>query len=247
VLGVDGVYMVSVDPDIVWGSLQDATKAGLIMMAGATGTDKGLVHEVSLHGDVEGEMVAAQVVDMTDGDAQIALFTGNEFKTCVNRVTGIKRVLEKCPTCKIVVEIDIPVTSIGQELVSRVESTLQANPDVNVVIAPYDGAANDMVQAIQQAGLQDKVWVASFNGNARNLDFIRNDEVQAVDIGEALAWEGWAGVDNFLRIFNGMGPVDDDGVPARIMVKGNLPPPGHAWEGDCDFRAKYKKIWGLTD
>jgi ribose transport system substrate-binding protein len=246
-LKADGVYIVSIDPKLVSGTLKRLKDADIPVIAAATGTgptSDGIVHEVDLHGAREGELLAAQVVDETDGKAKVALFTGNEFQTVVQRIEGTKRVFKDCPDCEIVEETDIPVTSIGTSLVSRVKSTLQANPEINVVYAPYDAAANDMVQAIQQAGLSDKVWVASFNGNVQNLDYIRKGQVQRVDIGEALEWVGWAAADNFARVFAGDEPTKDDGVPAKILVKDNLPAAGKAWTGDFDFRAKYRELWG---
>lgn len=247
-LKADGVYIVSIDPKIVSGTLKRVRAAGIPVVAAATGgpepSEDGINHEVSLHGDIEGELLAAQIVDETDGKAKVAMFTGNEFQTVVQRVQGTKRIFEQCPDCEIVEEIDIPVTAIGTTLVSRVKSVLQANPQIDVIWAPYDGAATDMVQAVQQAGLADKVWIGSFNGNLQNLEFIRNGEVQRVAIGEALEWVGWAAADNFLRIFAGEDPVEDDGVPAKILVKENLPEAGQAWTGDFDFRAKYREFWG---
>lgn len=247
-LKADGVYIVSIDPKIVAGTLKRVRAAGIPVVAAATGgpgpSEDGINHEVSLHGEKEGELLAAQIVDETDGKAKVAMFTGNEFQTVVQRVAGTKRIFEKCPDCEIVEEIDIPVTAIGTTLVSRVKSTLQANPQIDVVWAPYDAAASDMVQAVQQAGLGDKVWIGSFNGNLQNLEFVRSGQVQRVAIGEALEWVGWAAADNFIRIFAGKEPVEDDGVPAKILVKENLPQAGQAWTGDFDFRAKYRELWG---
>ncbi|RKT31464.1 monosaccharide ABC transporter substrate-binding protein (CUT2 family) [Microbacterium sp. AG1240] len=240
----DAVFLVSIDPDIVSGALERARAAGIFVVASATDNTTGLDHEVSLHGDAEGQMLASQIVVSTGGDAKIAMFTGNEFKTVVKRVEGSKEIFSQCSGCEIVAEQDISQTAGGADLVSLVQSTLQANPDVNVLWAPYDAAATDMVQAVQQSGRSD-VIVASFNGNLQNLDFIRSGTVQKIVVGEALEWVGWAGADAVLRLSQGAAMVDDDGVPARILVADNLPAEGTAWTGDFDFRAKYSEMWGV--
>jgi len=240
----DAIFLVSIDPDIVAGSLKRAHDAGIFVVASATDNTTGLDHEVSLHGDTEGELLAAQIVEQTGGEANIAMFTGNEFKTVVKRVEGSKKIFEDCSGCKVSVEHDISQTAGGADLVSLVQSTLQANPDVNVVWAPYDAAATDMVQAVQQSG-RDDVIVASFNGNLQNLDFIRSDAPQKIVIGEALEWVGWAGADAVLRLNQDVAMVDDDGVPSRILIKDNLPAEGEAWAGDFDFRSEYSKMWGV--
>lgn len=239
----DAVFMVSIDPEIVSGALERAEAAGVDVVAAATDSLEGLDHEVSLHGDEEGRRLAAQIAVETGGDATIAMFTANEFKTVVKRVEGSKEVFEQCDGCEIAEERDISVTAGGSQLVSLVQSTLQANPDVNVLWAPYDAAATDMVQAVRQAG-RDDVFVASFNGNLQNLDLIRARDVQRIVIGEALEWDGWAGADAVLRLHLGAPMVEDDGVPSRILVKDNLPEEGTAWEGDFDFRSEYLEMWG---
>lgn len=241
----DAVFLVSIDPDIVSGSIQRARDAGIKVIASATDNTTGLDHEVNLHGEKEGEMLAAQIVVETGGNAKIAMFTGNEFKTVVKRVEGSKSVFDECSGCEIVSEQDISQTAGGSDLVSLVQSTLQANPDINVVWAPYDAAATDMVQAVMQSG-RDDVIVASFNGNLQNLDFIRSGTIQRVVIGEALEWVGWAGADAVLRLAQDAPMVEDDGVPARILTADNLPDEGTAWEGDFDFRSQYKSMWGLS-
>jgi ribose transport system substrate-binding protein len=247
-LHVDGVYEVSIDPHIIAGSIAAAKAARIPVIAGATGTGAvgGLVHEVSLYGEQEGVLLGVAIVARTNGQAHVAIFNDSEFGTVVQRVQGTQQVLAKCPTCKVVVNQDIPVTSLGQPLIARVRSVLQAHPDINVIWAPYDAAASDMVTAVHEAGMAGKVWVGSFNGLPQNLDFIRNGNVQEVDIGEALTWEGWAGVDAFIRLFTGHNPDVNDGVPHQILVKENLPPAGTTnWNSDFDFKTKYKQLWGL--
>jgi ribose transport system substrate-binding protein len=250
-LHASGVFEVSIDPHIISGSVKAANQAGIKVIAGATGTGAidGIAHEVSLYGYQEGVLMGDAMVSLTRGKLRVAIFNDSEFQTVSQRVAGTMSVLKKCPTCKVVVNQDIPVTSLGQPLQSRVQSVLQAHPDINVIWAPYDGAATDMITAVKQAGASSKVWLGSFNGLPQNINFIRTGNVQRVDIGEALTWEGWAGVDNFLRIFAGKKPVASDGVPHQILVKSSLPAPGAAtqnWNSSFNFKKKYLQLWGLS-
>jgi ribose transport system substrate-binding protein len=250
-LGVNGIFLVSVDPKTVSGSLAEARKQGIeVIDSGAGGPQSrpsptGLSHEVSLHGPEEGEMVANFLIADSGGKANIALINDSEFATVVERVEATKKVLAACGECKISQEIDVPVTSVGTTLGSRVKSLLQANPDVEYVWAPYDAAANDIVQAVVEIGKQSEIGVTSFNGNSQNLEYIREGQAQVADVGEALEWAGWAGADDFNRIFNGQKPPKNDGVPAKLFIKSNLPAPGEAFEGDFDFRKKYQELWGV--
>jgi ribose transport system substrate-binding protein len=250
-LGVDGIFLVSVDPKTVSGTLAEARKAGIeVIDAGAGGPQSkpsptGLSHEVSLHGPLEGEMIGWFLIAHSGGKANIALVNDSEFATIVERVATTKEVLEKCPECTISQEIDIPVTAVGSTLGARIKSLLQANPDVEYVWSPYDSASNDIVQAIVEEGKQESIGVTGFNGNAQNLEYIREGSAQVADVGEALNWGGWAGVDDFNRIFNGEEPPKDDGVPAKLFTADNLPEPGEQFEGEYDYQGKYEELWGI--
>jgi ribose transport system substrate-binding protein len=68
------------------------------------------------------------------------------------------------------------VGSVGQMVVGY----LQTHPNVDWVYASYPAAAV-MVNAIVQAGLQDKVKLVSIVGSAQNIEFIRQGRVQVAD------------------------------------------------------------------
>jgi ribose transport system substrate-binding protein len=250
-LGVDGIFLVSVDPKTVSGTLAEARKAGIeVIDSGAGGPQSkpsptGLSHEVSLHGTLEGEMMGWFLIAHSGGKANIALINDSEFATVVERVEATKEILAKCPECDISQEMDIPVTAVGSTLGARIKSLLQANPDVEYVYSPYDSASNDIVQAIVEEGKQESVHVTGFNGNEQNLEYIREGSAQIADVAEALNWAGWAGVDDFNRIFNGEEPPKDDGVPAKLFTEDNLPEPGQQFEGEYDYQSKYKELWGV--
>jgi ribose transport system substrate-binding protein len=250
-LGVDGIFLVSVDPKTISGTLAEARKKGIeVIDSGAGGPQSkpsptGLSHEVSLHGPLEGEMVAWFIIAHSGGKANVGLINDSEFATVVERVETTKQILEKCPECTISEEIDIPVTSVGSTLSARVKALLQANPEIDYVWSPYDSATNEIVTSIVEEGKTEAIAVTGFNGNAQNLEYIREGQAQVADVGEALNWGGWAGVDDFNRIFNGEEPPEDDGVPAKLFTENNLPEPGEQFEGEYDYQKKYEELWGV--
>jgi ribose transport system substrate-binding protein len=190
-------------------------------------------------------MIAWFLIAHSGGKANVALINDSEFATVVERVETTQQILSKCPECTISQEIDIPVTAVGSTLGARVKSLLQANPDIEYVWSPYDSATNDIVQSVVEEGKQEQIGVTGFNGNAQNLEYIREGQAQIADVGEALNWAGWAGVDDFNRIFNGEEPPEDDGVPAKLFTESNLPEPGEQFEGEYDYQKKYKELWGV--
>ncbi|HEY5333538.1 MAG TPA: sugar ABC transporter substrate-binding protein [Solirubrobacterales bacterium] len=251
-LHADGIFLVSVDPKSVSGPLAEARKAGIAVVASGTGgpqskpSPTGLNHEVSLHGTEQGEILGNYIVANSQGKANVAIFDTSESATVEERVEGTKKILEACSGCTISEETNAPVTSLGTELTSRAKALVQANPDIEYIWAGFDGAATNVVEAVTEAGLAEKVAVVSFNGDAQNLEFIRKGQAQTADVGEGCEWAGWAGVDAMNRVFSNETPPADDGVPSKLLTAENLPPQGEKFEGEYDFRKKYEELWKVN-
>jgi ribose transport system substrate-binding protein len=60
-----------------------------------------------------------------------------------------------------------------------------------------------------------------------------------------MAWGAWAAMDNMNRVLAGQEAVEQN-VPIRLITAENIDSiaPGGPWDGDVDFRAAYKTIWG---
>ena len=58
-------------------------------------------------------------------------------------------------------------------------------------------------------------------------------------------WVGWAAVDALNSIFHGEKPRDSGAGLKLIDREHNLPPAGKGYEPATDFRAAYKKAWGV--
>jgi ribose transport system substrate-binding protein len=251
-LHADGIFLVSVDPKSVSGPLAEARKAGIAVIASGTGgpqsqpSPTGLNHEVSLHGPEQGEVLGNYIVSDSGGKANVGIFTTSESATVQERVEGTKKVLDGCTECNVVEETNAPVTSLGTELTSRAKALVQAHPEIEYIWVGFDAAATNVVEAVTEAGLADKVKVVAFNGNAQNLEFIRNGQSESADVGEGCEWAGWAGVDDMNRVFNESEIPADDGVPSKLLTKENLPPKGQTFEGEFDFREKYEELWKVN-
>lgn len=251
-LHVAGIYLVSVEPKTVSGPLAEARKDGIVVIdSGAGGPDSkpsptGLNHEVSLHGPEQGEMIGNFIIADANGQANVAIVNTAEAATVVERVNATKKVLDGCSGCKVVTEVNAPITSLGTELTARVKGMLQAHPEINYVWAGFDSAAANIVQAAMELGLQEKVAVVSFNGDAQNLEYIRKGQALRADIGEGAEWAGWAAADDFNRFFNHVAAPANDGVPSKLLTKENLPSKGHTFEGEYDFRKKYEQLWKVN-
>jgi ribose transport system substrate-binding protein len=196
-----------------------------------------------------GKILANWSIANTDGKANILLIVSNEVPPTIPLVKGIKDVLaENCPNCKIVQEINVGVTEWATKIQPSVQSALQANPDINVVIPIYDSMSQFVVPALRLTGQAGKVKVATFNGTPFVLDFI-SDGVVDMNIGESLDWIAYATVDGHLRDACGMKSPTALNVPFYIFDKNNIAEAGKPAQFDTGYGDAYvtgfRKLWGL--
>lgn len=196
-----------------------------------------------------GRILADWSTVATDGNANIALVVSNEVPPTIPLVANFKEQLAaNCPNCKIVQEINVGVTEWGTKIQPAVQTAVQANPDINVVIPIYDSMSQFVVPALRLAGKTGQVKVATFNGTPFVLDYIQSGEVD-MDIGESLDWIAYATVDGHLRDACGLPTPTALNVPFYIFDKNNAAEAGTPAQFDTGYGDAYKsgfrKLWGL--
>jgi ribose transport system substrate-binding protein len=196
-----------------------------------------------------GKILADWATAATDGKANIAIVVSNEVPPTIPLVANFKSELAAvCPQCKIVQEINVGVTEWGTKIQSAVQSAVQANPDINVVIPIYDSMSQFVVPALRLAGKTGAVKVATFNGTPFVLDFIQQGTAD-MDIGESLDWIAYATVDGHLRDACGIPSPTALNVPFYIFDKSNVKEAGTPAKFDTGYGDAYKagfaKTWML--
>ena len=82
-------------------------------------------------------------------------------------------------------------------------------------------------------------------GFAEELALIHEGKVTAVNVISS-EWNGWAAVDTLNSVFLKQ-PSADSGIGWTLVDKDHgLPPAGEEFEVPIDFRAAYRKAWGVS-
>lgn len=243
-----------IDPGTIQPQLQAAKDAGVKVMTSHfydPSFEQNPVVSSSLtigFGEI-GTILADWSTVSLEGKANIALVVSNEVPPTIPLVANFKKQLEaNCPDCKIVQEINVGVTEWGTKIQPAVQSAVQANPEINVVIPIYDSMAAFVVPALRLTGKTGQVKVATFNGTPFVLDFIQQGAVD-MDIGESLDWIAYATVDGHLRDACGLKSPTALNVPFYIFDKNNATEAGTPAQFDTGYGDAYKsgfrKLWGL--
>lgn len=250
-LGADGILIVAIADELAGPAIAAARNAGIPVISYGTENEPredGVTWEEQIYWDQGGVAMGEWLIHHTEGDGKFAIVNGPEFPSVTKFITGARdTIAEKCSECEILAETDIAVADLGTTVGPRVVALLQANPEIEIVVAPYDPAANAMMSAVRQAGLGERVRFVASNADPPNLQIIREGGLQIASMGNAFEWGGWGVMDNFNRLFQGEDPVDQ-GVPWRLFTIDNaeqIPDEGY-WDGDdFDYRGEYRRLWGL--
>jgi ribose transport system substrate-binding protein len=254
--GANLILTTALDPNFIQLGLSKAKEAGVPVVSSSAGTDTpnpvitptgdGLkyVTDVGTDFPAVGRGVGDFTVKESGGKANVVVFEDDEYPSAVSSLKGFVDVIKKCPGCKVSDIVKMTASQIGS--VGQIAvGYLQTHPDVDWVYAPYDPAAAVMVNAIVQAGLQDRVKLVSIVGSAQDIDFIRQGRVQVADGAFDNFYMGWAQVDQAIRVLNKQPLIEpnDEGTPYAIITKDNLPPPGGEFTAKVDYRSKFLSLW----
>jgi ribose transport system substrate-binding protein len=144
--------------------------------------------------------------------------------------------------------VNVPIAEWESGIKPAVKSAIAADPNLTYVICIYDSMSPFVAPAIAEAKAEGKVKVIGFNGSPLALDLIRAGKME-MDLGESLAWAGYAIADAEMRIIGGKGAVKSMNIPFRVFTKENaadagVPATFDKGYGDT-FKSEYAKLWRL--
>ncbi|WP_294570070.1 sugar ABC transporter substrate-binding protein [uncultured Arthrobacter sp.] len=240
----DGIVLLAINPQLVQGALDKAKTADIPVISTFIPklpgpTVDGYVSTDHVEG---GKILADWIIEDSGGDASVLMLNEKAFPELVQRNEAlVKELKDQCPNCEVADTVQLSIGTMGQELAPAVTSALQRNPNITHVVAPFDSSGILAGQGIRQAGKTGQVKLVSAEGDPNGIRAVQSGE-QAVDLATVPPWGGWAASDLLARQFAGE-PVDSEVLPQRLFDESNVPS-GEGWDGDVDYEAEFKKLWG---
>ena len=194
-----------------------------------------------------GAAKADWVITKTQGRAKVISFKQDELLVVKYIREGFEQELAKCKTCEIVKTVDFTLTDLGPKLQQKAQSALLQHPEANAIHVPYDSAMLLGVNAaVLESGRNDQIEVIAGEGFPSNLQLMRDNKGQDAANAFPAPWTGYAAIDSLNSLFHGQKP-QDSGIGYKLIDREHgLPPPGTGYEPSQDYKAAYKKAWGLT-
>jgi ribose transport system substrate-binding protein len=190
----------------------------------------------------QGKLMAQWIEVDSHGQGKVLIVEDREFPELRLRVESLQKTMEGCGNCKVVATTDTTIATMAQRVPGAVAGELSRNPSINYIVSQFDTNAFFATEGVRQAGKTGAVKVAGYEGDPQALDLIRTG-VQAMSIADPNEWTGWQAVDELNRAFSNV-PAENTLVPFRLIDKENVPAT-KGWTGDLDFRAEYRRLWGL--
>lgn len=255
--GADVIALIAITPSAVQSGLQAAKNAGALIVSGSSGlsspnaTIEPQPGEVWPEFDVSpdykklGEHLAQWVIADSKGEANIAVYGDKEFDSINAQESGIVPALQACGGCTVSEVMYFTATQIASSLGPQTVNYVRTNPDVDYIYSAFDPPAAAQVTALQTAGLGNQVKIVSVLGNAQNLQFIRDGQVQAADAAYDNTYMGFAIVDQSIRLLNNQPLIEPlgEGLPFRVLDETNLPDGDTSWTAPYEYESKFIALW----
>jgi ribose transport system substrate-binding protein len=253
--GADGILLQGINPALVSGPLQQATKQKIAIVDSLNGgPDQPLTGGVQAHVTVDyrlgGALMADYAATSTGCKGQAIFFTSSIYNIYKDMVAGFKDELAHvCPDCQLADVVNVAPTDLATKLGGLTSTAAARHPDAKAFVAAYDGQVQFMEQALQERGGAG-LAIISHDGVTSNLKQIQSGAgLQTMDVSnppnEAM---GWAEVDQLGRLLTKMQPVQD-ALPQQVFVKDNIKgdPEDVAalFPGYADYQSKWKQLWGV--
>jgi ribose transport system substrate-binding protein len=194
-----------------------------------------------------GAAKADWVISKTKGKAKVISFKEDELLVVKYIREGFEQELAKCKSCEIVKTVDFTLADLGPKLQQKAQSALLQHPEANAIHVPYDSAMLlGISAALLQSGRNDQIDVVAGEGFPTNLELIRSNKGEDAANAFPAKWTGYAAVDAMNSLFNGQKPQDSGIGYKMIDREHNLPPAGQGYEPAVDYKAAYRKAWGVA-
>lgn len=181
--GVNAVTVLALDPAAMAPLVDAAHEGGAVWVsyaAGMEGTDGAVLFDDEQGARIVGEEAARWINEELGGTAKVVLLGDDTIETPRLRLDGALSVIEEqAPGAEIVARQD---GLLAPEALTAMQSLLQADPEINVVICAADDCALGVSQAYANSGLDtSKVFVAGWDGSKAAMEkVLEGDVIRAV-------------------------------------------------------------------
>ena len=207
------VNIASANPQMT-GVIDRAAEEGIPFVSTFSGLVPGITADIGSNNVADGVIAATEMLGRLEGRGHVVKLNWNVLPALRERDHGFRAVLADYPDIE-VTEIEVKVPGQVDDAYNQMTNLLLSNPDVDAVWTGWDELMPPVVRAIEQAGLEDEIFVVSMDGNEEGIDLVRQGGPAALTVAYDVERMGSTAIDVVARALEG-------DVPASKVV--NLKP-----------------------
>lgn len=155
------------------GVIEEADEAGIPFVSIYGGFVPGVDAEIGTNEFVNSSLITQEMVIRLGGEGRILKLNWTVLQALRDRDAAAKAVLGENPGIDIAREIEVKVPGQVEDAYAQVTNALQSEKNINAIWIGWDELAPPVVRAVEEAGLEDEIFVVGFDGNPFAWDLIR--------------------------------------------------------------------------
>jgi ribose transport system substrate-binding protein len=256
VQGYDGIYGIVIDQASIASALADACEAGIPVVTSISGNTPGacpnaVFASVDAPDFKVGQDLAAWVIADANGEpVKTAAIYLQLAGVNLFRAQGYVAQINACEWCELVGGPQSYTIQTINDLPNRVQSLIQANPDIKYIFMDVGPWVQYVVQGLQAAGeIADDVTIVSTDCVPDQIArMTAREPYREICHGYASVQAGWGAVDELNRAFQDL-PPGGDKVAIQLFTSDTIDQvqdPNIGYDADgLDYRSLYLDSWGV--
>jgi len=171
--GYDAIVNNSSPNQQMTGVIQKAHSMGKKFISIYGGAGSGVDVEVGTNEFVNSSAVTQYMVDRLGGKGNVLKLNWTVLQALRDRDHAFHAVLEDQKGIHIAKEIEVKVPGQVDDALNQTTNYLRGNKDIQAIWIGWDELSTPVVRALQQVGMDNKVFVVGFDGNPFAWDLIR--------------------------------------------------------------------------
>lgn len=226
--GVDAIIIQEGDIKMSAPALQEAKRQGILIASMDSGTANFVDVVVESNNWILGALAACELMQRIDGQGKVIEIYNDLGQMIRMRKKELHAVVSEYPGVEISGGFVYAWPDFFPDVKAKMESVLQAQPDIKGVFATFDGAGVAAAQAIREAGLEDQITVVGIDGDPQAYEEMRkpNSPFKAT-VAQDPDTMARTVVQMVFKLLKGEEvPRRHVYIPGRLVTIENLPEPG---------------------
>ena len=201
--GVDVIVNNSSPNAQMTGVMKEADAAGIPFVSIYGGFVEGVDAEIGTNEFINSTLITAEMANRLEGKGRVVKLNWTVLQALRDRDAGFHAVMDENPGIEVVREIEVKVPGQVEDSYDQLTNILQSDKEIDAIWLGWDELAPSAVRAIQEAGLEDKVFAVGFDGNSFAWDLIREGSPYIMEPANPFPLMGQKAVDTIETIVSG--------------------------------------------